>query len=85
MNLVNIAVPVTHIHETHIYDAPRRIGVGGRYAVNFSPIYAISIHHELDLQGGPEIRLKLLELYVHSAGGLAGRPWWKCHFELPFF
>jgi hypothetical protein len=38
----------------------------------------------LDLQGGPEIRLKLFQLYVHSAGGLAGRPW--CfHFELPFF
>lgn len=85
MNLMDVDVPVAHVCETQVYHAPCRIGVGGRYSVNFSPVSAIRIDNELNLQGRPEVRLKLFQLYVHSTGGLAGRPWWKRHFELPFF
>ena len=84
MNLMDVDVPVAHVSETHIYDAPRRHGVLRRYPVNFIPVSAIRIHNELDLKGGSEIRLKLFQLYVHSAGGLSWCPWWKRHFELPF-
>ena len=84
MNLMDVNVPMAHVCETHIYDAPRRVGVGDRYSIIINPVYTIRIHDQLDFQGGSEIRLKLFQLYVHSAGGLSGRPWWKRHFELPF-
>ena len=82
---MDVDVPVAHVHKTHIYYAPRRLCIFGRYSVNISPVSAIRIHNELDLEVGPEIRLELFELYVNAARGLSGRPRWKCHFELIFF
>ena len=75
---------MSHIYETVIYDAAGGVVILIREAVHFCPVPSVGVHNEVDFKSGPEIRLKLLELHVHSADGLAGRPW-RCHFELPFF
>lgn len=77
-------VPVSHIYETVIYDAPSGFVILIRQAVHFGPVPSVGVHYELNFKSGPEVRLKLFQLYVHSAGGLAGRPW-GFHFEVPFF
>ena len=83
-NLWGHRVPMGQVHKALVYDASRRFGIGWRYAVYFIPVYHIGIHNELNFQSRTEIRLELLELYVHSSGGLAGRSWWKCHLWLTF-
>lgn len=73
-----------HVYETQVYDAPERLGVRWRRGVKLVPVSMIRIHYELNFKSGPKVRLKLFQLYVHSAGGLAGRPG-RRHFEVPFF
>ena len=82
-NLWGHRVPMGEVHKAPVDDALRCLGIGWRYAIDFIPVYHIGIHDELNLKGRTEIRLKLLELYVHSAGGLAGRPW-RRHLWLAF-
>jgi len=77
-------VPMSHIYETVIYDAPSGFVILIGQAVHFRPVPSVGVHYELNFKSGPEVRLKLVQLYVHSAGGLAGRPW-RCHLWLPFF
>ena len=83
-NLWGHRVPMGQVHKALVYDARYSSVIHIRQTVQLIPLNHMSVHDELNFQSRTEIRLKLLELYVHSSGGLAGRSWWKCHLWLTF-
>ena len=83
-NLWGHRVPMGQVHKALVYDARYSSVIHISQTVQLIPLNHMSVHDELNFQSRPEIRLKLLELHVHSADGLAGRPWWKCHLWLTF-